>query len=175
MGARSLFWSGPRFVRLFTAGGKYLIYFQDGRPPAQLTVYPREDLRVFLSDHKIALAEVGFEQQDVKEPARYYQALGPRPGAWWRCTWNTPLRVRGRGDTILLADSRVDDHKDFEIHAPHMMSSDVPMSSNPRYTVDSLARRTNNSPEDQLLDFDTQITVMVWLKVRLNVARVVYD
>ncbi|KAJ7728726.1 hypothetical protein B0H16DRAFT_1470322 [Mycena metata] len=100
----------------------------------------------------------------MSKSRRYYQALGPHPGAWWHCTWNTPLRVRGRGDTILLADSRVNDHKDFEIHAPHMMSSDVPTSSTPRYTFDSLARCTNNSPEDQLLDFDTQITLMVWLK-----------
>ncbi|KAJ7443165.1 hypothetical protein FB451DRAFT_1190286 [Mycena latifolia] len=67
----------------------------------EVVLYPREDLRVRLCDHKIVLAEVGLEQQHVQRPERHYR--DDDVGKWWPCAWDTPLKVSGPGDTILLA------------------------------------------------------------------------
>lgn len=87
---------------------------QDGQTPSQVPLYPREDMRVRLSDHKVALAEVGFEEgSDAIEV--YYDDRTHNGSGWYRCTWDTPLRVGRAGDVILISYMLVKDTKDFNL------------------------------------------------------------
>ncbi|KAJ7637412.1 hypothetical protein DFH06DRAFT_1139025 [Mycena polygramma] len=67
-----------------------LVWIKDGEPAAQVTLYPREDMRVRLSDHKVALAAAGFEQ-GTGAIAVYMEGIGEARG-WHACTWDTPVR-----------------------------------------------------------------------------------
>ncbi|KAJ7609368.1 hypothetical protein DFH06DRAFT_1148484 [Mycena polygramma] len=135
---------------------------QNEEAPVQIITYPREDLRVRLSDHKIALAAVGFEQQENAMPYRWY--LGESSGTWWRCNWDTPLRVSGRGDTLLLGRKGVTQATDFHLHMPHLLTRDVSPPPELRYTDRSLLRRAADHVSDRFLDFHTQIPTMIWTK-----------
>ncbi|KAJ7238316.1 hypothetical protein B0H12DRAFT_1075306 [Mycena haematopus] len=121
-----------------------LFWFEDGTAPGQVTVYPRDDLRVRLSDHKIALAEGGFEMSD-REIMVYVRLIdgGCREcsGGWgWAdCGWDTPLRVHSAGDAILLSYADVTDLKDFPLYERHVSgSTDFTMA--PSRTVVTLPR-----------------------------------
>ncbi|KAJ6530083.1 hypothetical protein B0H19DRAFT_1082493 [Mycena capillaripes] len=100
-----------------------MFWTKDGAVPGQVTVYPRDDLRVRLSDHKIALAEAGFEMNDrgihVFVPAITNMDGGCADCAcawgWAECGWDTPLRVHATGDAILL--SSADDELVNEVSA----------------------------------------------------------
>ncbi|KAJ7616284.1 hypothetical protein DFH06DRAFT_1145555 [Mycena polygramma] len=89
-----------------------LVWIKDGEPAAQVTLYPREDMRVRLSDHKVALAAAGFEQ-GTGAIAVYMEGIGEARG-WHACTWDTPVRVRKTGDTILITYERIKDWKDID-------------------------------------------------------------
>ncbi|KAJ7602719.1 hypothetical protein DFH06DRAFT_1324535 [Mycena polygramma] len=139
-----------------------IIWINNEEAPVQIITYPREDLRVRLSDHKIALAAVGFEQQENAMPYRWY--LGESSGTWWRCNWDTPLRVSGRGDTLLLGRKGVTQATDFHLHMPHLLTRDVSPPPELRYTDRSLLRRAADHVSDRFLDFHTQIPTMIWTK-----------
>ncbi|KAJ7663593.1 hypothetical protein B0H17DRAFT_1144000 [Mycena rosella] len=70
-----------------------MLWLEDNAEPLQVILYPREDLRVRLSDHKIALGAAGFEkgpkgiQVYVRDPLR-----NGGQGGWLDCNWETPLR-----------------------------------------------------------------------------------
>jgi hypothetical protein len=84
---------------------------QDNEPHAQVTLYPREDMRIRLSDHKLALAEVGFEKG--KGPICVYAEDARRQSGWYTCTWDTPLRVNKVGDVLMLTYGHVNEMLDF--------------------------------------------------------------
>ncbi|KAJ7476290.1 hypothetical protein B0H11DRAFT_1917506 [Mycena galericulata] len=96
-----------------------MIWIEDDVDPLQITLYPREDLRVRLSDHREILAAVGFEEVFAARPERYVRDAQNR-GDWMPCTWDTPLRVYSPGDPLLLCHEAVTVLKDFEIHERHM-------------------------------------------------------
>ncbi|KAJ7073386.1 hypothetical protein B0H15DRAFT_963739 [Mycena belliarum] len=148
-----------------------MIWLADNTDPVQTVLYPREDLRVRLSDHKLELAGIGLEiaAQEFL-PARFYRETGA--GRWWTCGWNTPLKVCAPGDTILLVASGVSDLKDFEVHEPHLRIVDNFCHADthlnpPGLTLESLRRRRREYPSDSLLDFNTPITTMIWIEVIL--------
>ncbi|KAF8143246.1 hypothetical protein K438DRAFT_1876473 [Mycena galopus ATCC 62051] len=140
-----------------------LLWLRNDEVPIQLVLYPRDDLRVRLSDHQIALRTVGFEEQNIPRPRRYYCDHEDGP-TWVRCSWDTPLRVAGPGDTILLKHKDVDSERDFAVHEPHLKNTDVFTSSEPRYTETSVELRLSYYASNQLLDFNTQVLVLIWLK-----------
>ncbi|KAJ6488329.1 hypothetical protein DFH09DRAFT_1105735 [Mycena vulgaris] len=78
-----------------------MLWREPNIPPVQITFFPREDLRVRLSDHKPALAAVGFEPQTDQLVHRYFHS-DDGVGGWRPCTWDTPLLVSDVGDTLLL-------------------------------------------------------------------------
>ncbi|KAF8131734.1 hypothetical protein K438DRAFT_1885390, partial [Mycena galopus ATCC 62051] len=133
-----------------------------GTPITTLLWLRVDDLRVRLSDHRIAFRAVGFEEQDIPRPRRYYHDEdGP---TWVRCSWDTPLRVAGPGDTILLKRKDVDSERDFAVHEPHLKNIDVLTSSELRYTETSVELHLSYYASNQLLDFNTQVLVLIWLK-----------
>ncbi|KAK6992756.1 hypothetical protein R3P38DRAFT_3372384 [Favolaschia claudopus] len=143
-----------------------LLWSENGVPPQQSLVYPRQDLRVRLSDHKMSLAAIGFEnhQQD-RYPRRYYFTEATGTGQWVGCTWNTPLRVFGRGDTIVLCTPQVSDFKDFDITIPHVRTSrPYPASFLPNTDEWRTRRNALVSPSDRELDFSTPVSTMLWIK-----------
>ncbi|KAJ6526486.1 hypothetical protein DFH09DRAFT_1095199 [Mycena vulgaris] len=95
-----------------------MVWFEDELKPAQIVVYPHEDLRVRLCDHKIALAAVGFAKGT--DGIQVYVQNGGE-AAWRDCNWDTPLRVYAAGDAILLSYTRVSILRDFKIHEPHLI------------------------------------------------------
>lgn len=85
-------------------------------------VYPREDLRVRLSDHKIALSKVGFEKGNTSIQVYIRDSLEEGgQGHWWECTWDTPLRVHNTGDAIMLCYEDVEELKDFMTLEPFLV------------------------------------------------------
>ncbi|KAJ7934698.1 hypothetical protein B0H13DRAFT_1854994 [Mycena leptocephala] len=74
-----------------------MLWLKDDENPLKLVLYPREDLRVRLSDYKVVLAEAGLEQTDLKLHVYVADSRGVQ-GAWIRCAWDAPLRVHGAGD-----------------------------------------------------------------------------
>ncbi|KAJ7441687.1 hypothetical protein FB451DRAFT_1190871 [Mycena latifolia] len=135
---------------------------QENTEPVQIVLYPREDLRVRLCDHKLALSLVGFEQQEFQHPARYYCDGGA--GKWWNCAWNTPLKISGPGDTILLAATGLFELKRFEIHEPHLRALDASPTYAGGLTEASKSRRRKEYTSDSLLDFNTPVATMIWLQ-----------
>ncbi|KAJ7453633.1 hypothetical protein B0H11DRAFT_1926774 [Mycena galericulata] len=152
-----------------------MIWPQNDADPIQVMLYPREDYRVRLSDHKLILASVGFEQgaKGNKYPRRYCRDHGL--GVWTAFTWDTPLRVFGRGDTILIRPEVSGHLKSFSVHSAHMDSGDIFPSQEPLVTHSSILRRADDYASDHLLDFSTAITVMIWLESNVEpVQTIVY-
>ncbi|KAJ6516688.1 hypothetical protein C8R47DRAFT_1063365 [Mycena vitilis] len=91
-----------------------LIWVKDNETAAQVSLYPREDMRVRLSDHKVALAEVGLEQGngDICIYAENVEHPGSR--CWYKCTWDTPLRVQKTGDAIMIRSNGIARLKNFQ-------------------------------------------------------------
>ncbi|KAJ7131486.1 hypothetical protein C8R43DRAFT_956989 [Mycena crocata] len=92
-----------------------VIWMADYMDPIQVTLYPREDLRVRLSDHKPGLAAAGFEKGRLG--MQVYVPDSPRDGAtggWLDCTWDTPIRVHAAGDAIMICFDDVKHLKDFQ-------------------------------------------------------------
>ncbi|KAJ7463253.1 hypothetical protein FB451DRAFT_1180346 [Mycena latifolia] len=144
-----------------------MIWLEENTDPVQVVLYPREDLRVRLCDHKIVLAEVGLEQQHVQRPERHYR--DDDVGKWWPCAWDTPLKVSGPGDMILLAVPGLTDLKDFFTHELHMRAIDTfpPAGQYPVPILSSLTdvskiHRRKEHASDFLLDFGTPVTAMIW-------------
>ncbi|KAJ7286828.1 hypothetical protein C8J57DRAFT_1495322 [Mycena rebaudengoi] len=97
-----------------------MIWIGDDQEPVQLILYPREDLRVRLSDHKIALAQVGLEPTLHRYLARYIRDADGL-GGWMDCRWDTPLRVYAPGDSLLICVDGITLLKHFWVHEAHMM------------------------------------------------------
>ncbi|KAJ7652182.1 hypothetical protein DFH06DRAFT_1331397 [Mycena polygramma] len=95
-----------------------MIWLKDDADPLQVVFYPCEDLRVRLSDNTVALAAVGFTQEDVKYPERHIREDGV--GVWRPFAWDTSLKISAAEDTLLIGAPDVEDHKDFRTHEPHM-------------------------------------------------------
>lgn len=127
-------------------------------------------MRVRLSDHAVVLAAAGFDEK--KDVARYCRAHGV--GSWVRCLWDTPLKISGVGDTLLLCDWESTDQRlrDFYIHELHLLplhtlsAAYSPLTaSQPGVSMVSQERRRLDYRLDSQLDFNTPITVMIWLEV----------
>ncbi|KAJ7889988.1 hypothetical protein B0H13DRAFT_2341229 [Mycena leptocephala] len=88
-----------------------VIWVKDNEPHAQVTLYPHEDMRIRLSDHKVALAEVGFEKG--KGPICVYSEDARRQAGWYTCNWDTPIRVHKVGDVLMLTYGHVNEMLDF--------------------------------------------------------------
>ncbi|KAJ6535036.1 hypothetical protein B0H19DRAFT_1080439 [Mycena capillaripes] len=82
-----------------------LMVCQEGQTAAQVPLYPREDMRVRLSDHKIALAEVGLEQGNGGIEVYHQDSMGNGPG-WFQCSWDTPLLVSKQNNFHMPPPSR---------------------------------------------------------------------
>ncbi|KAJ7690531.1 hypothetical protein B0H17DRAFT_1201652 [Mycena rosella] len=80
-----------------------MLWLEDGAQPKQVILYPREDLRVRLEDNLMVLNEVGLLEDDDAGPQRFCLDAHTGIGAWWSCLWDTPLKVCGPGDTLLLS------------------------------------------------------------------------
>ncbi|KAJ6545758.1 hypothetical protein B0H19DRAFT_1267121 [Mycena capillaripes] len=145
-----------------------MFWTKDGAVPGQVTVYPRDDLRVRLSDHKIALAEAGFEMNDrgihVFVPPITNMDGGCADCAcewgWAECGWDTPLRVHAAGDAILLSYADVEDLKDFYLHERHCTFQPIYPSHSmvnfkkPASETEAMLREVVPRPDEDDFNFD---------------------
>ncbi|KAJ7615717.1 hypothetical protein DFH06DRAFT_1129540 [Mycena polygramma] len=91
-----------------------LVWAKDNETAAQVSLYPREDMRIRLSDHKVALAEVGLEQGNGNISIYAENVEHPGSRCWYKCTWDTPLRVQRTGDVIMICYNGIPRLKDFQ-------------------------------------------------------------
>ncbi|KAJ6494600.1 hypothetical protein DFH09DRAFT_1290631 [Mycena vulgaris] len=140
-----------------------MLWREPNIPPVQITLFPREDLRVRLSDHKPALAAVGFEPQTDQRWSWRLEALH----------LGHPLLVSDVGDTLLVCHTPAHHMKDFGYHAPHMIAFDPFPSPILARTADGEHRRRDPFPSDGLLDFSTPITAMIWIEDDVNPVQVI--
>ncbi|KAJ7982901.1 hypothetical protein DFH06DRAFT_1122949 [Mycena polygramma] len=71
-------------------------------------------MRIRLSDHKVALAEVGLEQGNGDISIYAQNVEYPGSQCWYKCTWDTPLRVQRTGDIIMICYDGIPRLKDFQ-------------------------------------------------------------
>ncbi|KAJ7252243.1 hypothetical protein C8J57DRAFT_1520082 [Mycena rebaudengoi] len=161
-----------------------MIWIEDDQVPLQISLYPREDMRVRLSDHRVALAAAGFKEIEGK-CVQHFVRKGNGRGVWTECAWDTPLRVFAVGDALLLSHEDVESLQDFDLHEAHMprifefgakTAKALSIRIHPTTTMlartstqqarpatEALARRIRRTyPKDYLLDFSAPVTVVIW-------------
>jgi hypothetical protein len=90
--------------------------------PVQAIIYPREDLRVRLEDHSDALDSIGFQRRPGKQLKVFLRRDGL--GSWVACRWDTPLKISGPGDALMIAHEETAKHwqlMHFTTHACHLL------------------------------------------------------
>ncbi|KAJ7602024.1 hypothetical protein B0H17DRAFT_1222912 [Mycena rosella] len=117
-----------------------------------LTLFPCEDFRVRLVDHKKALSHIGVELLEHQYFERFC-ADNDGVANWTTFLPDTPLRINGVGDTLLIRWRGVDQLKDFWTHERHMSSIDRSPSLLSGFTEAGQDRRRANYLEDRMLDF----------------------
>ncbi|KAF8183521.1 hypothetical protein K438DRAFT_1766810 [Mycena galopus ATCC 62051] len=86
-----------------------VVWYENNTAPGQVTIYPRDDLRVRLGDHDIAFGDIGFDMDDrrimVYVSDRGCQSCGGG-WAWVQCGWDTPLRTPNSGRFVFSVMQR---------------------------------------------------------------------